>query len=313
MQYQVEVLKIDKQLSHELKIDYEMKADKRLSELKGSDICGANYQVVDNAYGYKVIFKSGQFFEELIPTVTSTNTLEIKYDCAFGLLEKIAKPVTNETNKKGKKRKKPRNNTFENLTYFKERDLNGEYIAVALRVKNPKCKGYNKYKTLNVVGHIDVADLAYFQKHRMRMNNKKLVITSPQTGKNEYVSRLIMARIATGEYDVSKLPKGLVVDHKDRNPLNNREFNLRLVTPMENALNTNKVDFKIKNNTFYGLGVKKIGDLYQVKAYKITNNYYEIADMKYFEDLAEGQAWKSQLEAQYLKNNIDQKDKAQVA
>lgn len=44
--------------------------------------------------------------------------------------------------------------------------------------------------------------------------------------------RLVMERIIGGE-----IPKGLVVDHKDRNPLNNTRENLRLGSYSDNSVN----------------------------------------------------------------------------
>jgi hypothetical protein len=302
MQYQVELLEVDKMLGNELKLDYEMQANNHLEELKAKDICGANYQANTNVHGYKVIFKNGQLYETIQPVLTDTNSIEIHCEYAFGM-SKETKDSKEVLTAKGKRKRKPRNNTYGELTYFKLRDHNGEYIAIGLRAKNKNCRktGYNKYITYHIAALIDPIDLPFFLEHRMRMNSKgRLVIVLPGRG-NVYVPRIIMARILTGKYDDRRLSNYLNVDHKDRNPLNNRAFNIRFITPIENALNTEHIDRKIAKGTFFGLGIDKVGDIYEVKAYKLTGNGgYKVAEKRKFEDLAVGKAWKDELEAKLL-------------
>lgn len=54
-------------------------------------------------------------------------------------------------------------------------------------------------------------------------------------GKKLYVHRLVLEAFTSVEEGIGKL-----VDHIDRNPLNNRLENLRWVTPQENARNRKK-------------------------------------------------------------------------
>ena len=41
---------------------------------------------------------------------------------------------------------------------------------------------------------------------------------------------------------IGKAPKGFVIDHINRNKLDNRRQNLRFVTPSENTLNSDRID-----------------------------------------------------------------------
>lgn len=50
-------------------------------------------------------------------------------------------------------------------------------------------------------------------------------------------------------------PKGLVIDHINRNKLDNRIENLRICTPKENSYNRSRIDGKYK-------GIKKSGNLW---------------------------------------------------
>lgn len=57
-------------------------------------------------------------------------------------------------------------------------------------------------------------------------------------GKNGYAASRIDGRIQTLHRFIMNPQRCLVVDHIDRNPLNNRRENLRIVTQVENGLNS---------------------------------------------------------------------------
>jgi hypothetical protein len=83
---------------------------------------------------------------------------------------------------------------------------------------------------------VDRSDLDELLKYRwfLQLNkNRRIdcpydVVTGSIKGKTVLMSRFLM-----------NAEKGMVVDHIDRNSLNNQRSNLRLVTPQENAFNTN--------------------------------------------------------------------------
>lgn len=59
---------------------------------------------------------------------------------------------------------------------------------------------------------------------------------------------------------VGAIPDGMAVDHINRNRLDNRRANLRVVTRSENALNSNKR----RGSTSKHKGVSRVGDRWQV-------------------------------------------------
>lgn len=101
-------------------------------------------------------------------------------------------------------------------------------------------------------------------------------IITPQFRIKETMHRLIMQPI----------PKGLEVDHKDRNGLNNQRYNLRLVTRAQNkqnAIKTNNCSSKYK-----GVHFDKFHNKYKVR---IVVNKKEIFLGYYYDEIAAGQRY----------------------
>lgn len=73
---------------------------------------------------------------------------------------------------------------------------------------------------------IDDADLPMFSSYRWRVNRRHRHVSRSESGKTILLHRQIM-----------DAPDGLVVDHIDRNPLNNCRSNLRVVTQQVNTWN----------------------------------------------------------------------------
>lgn len=92
------------------------------------------------------------------------------------------------------------------------------------------CNIYNKRYATKLAGTLDTSN--GYLKCSLR-------------GISYYVHRIIW------ELHHGEIPSGLQIDHKDRNPTNNRIENLRLVTPSENVLNTADRPSK------FGRGIKR--------------------------------------------------------
>lgn len=76
------------------------------------------------------------------------------------------------------------------------------------------------------------------------------------------VGRLIlMHRVIMERMLQQPIPSGLLVDHVNGDPLDNRRANLRLATPAENAQNRKQH----RNNTSGYRGVSRIGDRWQAR------------------------------------------------
>ena len=80
--------------------------------------------------------------------------------------------------------------------------------------------------------------------------------------------------------------------------MDQRRFNLKLITPMKNLENSAKYDNLKENGLFFGFGVKQLKDgTFEVKAYKLTNNSSCVVDqIKVFKRLQEGLYWKADIE-----------------
>jgi hypothetical protein len=108
--------------------------------------------------------------------------------------------------------------------------------------KNGKNKG--KYKAI-----VDDDVFNEVNKYKWYYNKGYARRTDRSTSK----LRIIQLHRYVWELKYGKIPKGLFVDHIDRNPLNNQISNLRLVTHAENGYNINKR----KNNTSGYIGISK--------------------------------------------------------
>lgn len=89
---------------------------------------------------------------------------------------------------------------------------------------------------------------------------------------------------------ITNCPKGLVVDHINRNPLDNRKCNLRIVTHSENLHNT-----KVRSNNSSGVtGVQKCNKGWRASI-QINNKSYR----KAFKTKKEAIAYRKELEKLY--------------
>jgi len=77
------------------------------------------------------------------------------------------------------------------------------------------------------IATIDASDVETVKKHKWHLSDYGYVVTNYKR-KPYFLSRLIMAPV----------PKGMVVDHKDRIRLNNRRSNLRYATRSQNSANS---------------------------------------------------------------------------
>lgn len=145
---------------------------------------------------------------------------------------------------------------------------------------------FNKDCTKSGEAIIDVDDLDSVKKHKWYLTGSGYVMTRIDKNRQLFLHHLIIGR-----------KPGLVVDHIDRNPLNNRKLNLRHVTQHINCTNT-KLS---KNNTSGYTGVtwsnkgKKWVAQIMVNSKMINLGRFndidgairrrKIAESKYFKDL----------------------------
>ena len=109
------------------------------------------------------------------------------------------------------------------------------------------------------------------------------IATSIGSGKKEYLHKLIMG-------------KDGIVDHKNRNRLDNRRQNLRLVTKQENACN--RSIHKNNNSGKSGVSWNKNAKKWEAKL-RFKGKVY---GRKYFEELEEAVKHREKLEDIYLKD-----------
>lgn len=85
------------------------------------------------------------------------------------------------------------------------------------------------------------------------------------SGRREVVMRTEKGKSIYMAIEIMKAPKGMKVDHKNKNPLDNRRTNLRICTNSQNLMNRGKTKV---NKTGYK-GVSKAGNKFRAQ---ITTN-----------------------------------------
>ena len=116
------------------------------------------------------------------------------------------------------------------------------FIALERHLMVQKLPLYNRARR-ELYTLVDDDDFERFQQYRWRPNSKGYVIRSFTVEGKEIVVSL--------HREILKPPAGLVVDHVNRDKLDNRRINLRVLTVAENAMNRGL----FKNNTTQAKGV----------------------------------------------------------
>lgn len=118
-----------------------------------------------------------------------------------------------------------------------------------------------KIKTKNHIILVDDEDFDELNKYRWIVN-KGSGYPQHQFWKNNKPNPIHMHR-----FILKKFGKGFVVDHIDRNPLNNQKSNLRICTQSENIFNSPKK----KNNKSGYVGVRFYKQINRWEAYIMKN------------------------------------------
>jgi hypothetical protein len=100
-----------------------------------------------------------------------------------------------------------------------------------------------------------------------------------KSGRTRYASTVLHGgSIMTMHRMILNAPEGVLVDHKDRNGLNNQRENLRLCTSSEN--NRNKISL-VGNNSYKGAAFHKASGLFHctiaVNNRQISGGYFKTA------------------------------------
>lgn len=122
--------------------------------------------------------------------------------------------------------------TFERTRFDKnEIIIKGNYAEVVL---------YNNKSVKVAIAHIDLCDINLISKYKWGYDSLHNYATTRINGEFTLMHQLIMK--------TKELGKNTLVDHKDRNGLNNRRDNLRVANKSINAININ-----IKSNNSSGV------------------------------------------------------------
>lgn len=186
------------------------------------------------------------------------------------------------------------NLTFLSSDYRFSSDINGNFAYVACRNHRHKTAFYIK---------VDLEDLSFVLKNRPRKLDRAIIVDFKKNDGKRHTGRLQRViysknRHFLHRYDNSLLSNYLVVDHLNRDFMDQRRFNLKLITPMKNLENSAKFDRLKAKGLFFGFGVKRLKNgEFEVKAYKLKNDgSCEIEQKKVFKELSIGLQWKAELE-----------------
>ena len=119
---------------------------------------------------------------------------------------------------------------------------------------------------------VDEEDYFYVSQFKWWYNNRYAVRDDYSSGKRKGI---LMHRLIY-ELHFGSIPEGILIDHIDRNPLNNRLENLRLATKQQNAQNHNK----LKNNSSGFTGICKVVYKRQYKDKIYTYEKWQAAIIK---------------------------------
>jgi hypothetical protein len=119
---------------------------------------------------------------------------------------------------------------------------------------------------------VDTADYEKLDKHKWNAG---------RCGERFYANRRIGGKILLMHRVIMDCPKGMVVDHKDHNTMNNSRGNLRVCTPSQNS--QNQLPHKTGSSKFKG--VNWYGPRGKWRAYAWVGGKY--AHLGYFTDETE--------------------------
>jgi hypothetical protein len=295
----------------ELEYDYDKQCLDHMSLVKFKE--GEELAFVKNSFGYCVLLRNG-IPTELYKPIIKGNQVGFIIEILFQNDHKCYKAkctnayfgtvVLNREYKMCRKHydqhlrtggiRKTINQALLSSDYNFGSDINGNFANVACRNA--------KHKTAYFI-KVDLTDLAFVLKYRPRKLRNGILVDYKKLNGDRHPGRLhrvIYAknRHPVGRYDSSLLSSYLALDHLNRDFMDQRRFNLKLITPMKNLENTARFDNLKAKGLFLGFGVNQLKNKeYKVKAYKLTpTGSFVIDQVKVCKRLIEGLYWKSQLE-----------------